>query len=65
MEPVRDRRAAFACDGKRGDMIKLLLKHGASTTQPDKHGVSPLKLAKTIGHYDVAQFFPGGRPKQS
>ena len=48
--------AVFDSKG-RGEMIRLLLSWGASKTTKNHHGVSPEDLAKSIGNYDVAQFF--------
>lgn len=48
--------AVFNSKGQ-GDLIELLLSHGADMNLKNKHGVSPLDLAKSIGNYDVAQFF--------
>jgi uncharacterized protein len=43
----------------RGDgaVIVLLREAGADPRAVNKHGVSPVKLARTIANYDVAQFF--------
>jgi ankyrin repeat protein len=49
-------RAVFDSRG-RGDIIKLLRDHGADPTLENNHGVSPLKLARTIANFDVRQFF--------
>lgn len=49
-------RAVFESRG-RGDIIKLLREHGADPTLENNHGVSPVKLARTIGNFDVRQFF--------
>jgi ankyrin repeat protein len=48
-------RAVYSSRGK-GEMIKLLLSHGADKTLANKHGISPEKLAETIANYDVRQF---------
>ena len=48
-------RAVFDSKG-RGEMITLLLAHAADKTLKNKHGVSPEKLANTIGNYDVSRF---------
>jgi len=48
-------RAVFDSRG-RGGMISLLLSHGADKTLPNKHGVSPEKLANTIANYNVRRF---------
>jgi ankyrin repeat protein len=49
-------RAVFDSRGK-GALIDLLRQHGADPMRKNLHGVSPLDLARTIGNYDVAQFF--------
>ncbi len=49
-------RAVFSCRGD-GTMIKLLRVRGADPCVKNKHGVSPVKLARTIANYDVRQFF--------
>jgi ankyrin repeat protein len=49
-------RAVFNSKGE-GDIIELLLAAGSNPDQENEHGVSPRKLAETIGNYDVAQFF--------
>jgi ankyrin repeat protein len=41
----------------RGEMIALLRARGADPNAKNKHGVSPLELARTIANYDVAQYF--------
>jgi ankyrin repeat protein len=43
----------------RGDgaIIRLLRQAGADPRAANHHGMSPLKLARTIANYDVAQFF--------
>jgi ankyrin repeat protein len=51
-------RATFNSRG-RGEVIRILLDHGANRDLPNKSGVSPVKLANTIGNYDVKQFFVG------
>jgi len=50
-------KAVFKCDGVRGDLIALLRSYGADPHAENKHGVSPLSLARTIANYDIAQFF--------
>jgi len=40
-----------------GDVIKVLRAHGADPNVENAHGISPLKLARTIANYDVRQFF--------
>jgi uncharacterized protein len=49
-------RAVFNSNG-RGEIIKLLRTAGANPHLANKSDVSPLKLAQTIGNYDVKQFF--------
>jgi len=41
----------------RGGLIALLRSHGADPHAENKHGVSPVSLARTIANYDIAQFF--------
>jgi len=40
-----------------GEVIALLRRRGADPYARNNHGVSPVKLARTIGNYDVRQFF--------
>lgn len=54
--PLSD--AVFYSDGK-GDLIKLLLKHGADKDKQNYSGVSPFALAKSISNYDLTKFFEG------
>ena len=49
-------RATFESKGN-GEMIAMLRNAGANPLQRNKHGVSPVSLARSIGNYDVAQFF--------
>jgi uncharacterized protein len=49
-------RAVFNSRG-RGDLITVLLNAGANRNHRNKHGKTPIDLAKTIANYDVAQFF--------
>jgi ankyrin repeat protein len=49
-------RAVFNSRGN-GDLIRLLRRHGADPIAKNDSGVSPVGLARTIGNYDVAQFF--------
>jgi ankyrin repeat protein len=49
-------KAVFNSRGD-GNLIKLLRAHGADPYAKNNHGVSPLKLARTIANYDVRQFF--------
>jgi ankyrin repeat protein len=48
--------AVFNAQG-RGELIELLRKRGADPLAENNHGVSPVRLARTIANYDVAQFF--------
>jgi uncharacterized protein len=48
-------RAVFNSQG-RGDLITLLLKHGADRNLKNKSGKTPVELANTIGNYDVRKF---------
>ena len=38
-------------------LIQLCARRGADPRVKNKHGVSPVKLARTIANYDVRQFF--------
>jgi ankyrin repeat protein len=49
-------KAVFYSQG-RGELIRLLREAGADPQLKNKHGVSPVKLARTIANYDVRQFF--------
>ncbi|MDR3404414.1 MAG: ankyrin repeat domain-containing protein [Chthoniobacter sp.] len=49
-------RAVFNSKG-RGELIRLLRKAGADPRRKNHYGVSPLSLVRTIGNYDVRQFF--------
>jgi len=49
-------RAVFESKG-RGEAISLLRRYGADPLRKNAAGVSPLGLARTIGNYDVAQYF--------
>jgi ankyrin repeat protein len=49
-------KAVFSSRGK-GDVIRLLRARGADPNAANRHGVSPLKLARTIANFDVRQFF--------
>ena len=49
-------RAVFESEG-RGELIALLLEHGADPRKPNKTGQTPLGLARLVANYDVAQFF--------
>jgi ankyrin repeat protein len=48
--------AVFSCKGE-GSLIDTLRAAGADPYQENNHGVSPIKLARDIGNYDVEQFF--------
>jgi len=48
--------AVFYSQG-RGDVIKLLRKNGADENLPNKHGVTPIALARSIANFDVIQHF--------
>jgi len=48
--------AVFYSQG-RGELIKLLREAGADPQLENKHGISPIKLARTIANYDLRQFF--------
>jgi len=41
----------------RGEMIKLLLKHGANPNSKNNHGKSPLDMANIVANFDLKQFF--------
>lgn len=41
---------------RRGDVIRILLQHGAEPDRKNKAGKSPRALAETIANYDVKQF---------
>ncbi|MDP2178493.1 ankyrin repeat domain-containing protein [Methylicorpusculum sp.] len=49
-------RAVFSSRGE-GSVIRLLRQAGADPFVKNKHGVSPVSLARTIANYNVAQFF--------
>ncbi|MFB6720063.1 ankyrin repeat domain-containing protein [Kribbella sp. NPDC056345] len=52
--PLSD--AVFNSKGA-GDLISLLRSHGADPYAVNKHGQTPVGLARLIANYDVAQFF--------
>jgi ankyrin repeat protein len=56
-------RAVFNSRGD-GAMIKLLRARGADPYAKNNHGVSALKLARTIANFDIRQFF-GDLPEHS
>ncbi|MHB0999150.1 MAG: ankyrin repeat domain-containing protein [Armatimonadota bacterium] len=41
---------------ERGELIKLLLQHGADKNMKNYSDVSPHELAENIGNYDIKQF---------
>lgn len=41
----------------RGELIKLLRSHGADPLHSNASGQTPVRLARLIANYDVAQFF--------
>ena len=49
-------RAVFNSRGN-GELIGLLRHRGADPNAKNESGVSPVSLARTIGNYDIAQFF--------
>ena len=49
-------KAVFASNGN-GDMIKLLRARGANAFCENKHGQTPVGLARLIANYDVKQYF--------
>jgi len=49
-------RAVF-CSRGDGAIIRLLRAAGADPRASNEHGVSPVKLARSIANYDVAQYF--------
>ena len=49
-------KAVFSSRGS-GAVILLLREAGADPLATNKHGVTPMGLARTIANYDVAQFF--------
>lgn len=49
-------RATFESRG-RGEMLQLLLAHGANPDQANDSGVTTRQLAETIANFDVKQFF--------
>jgi ankyrin repeat protein len=49
-------RATFDSRG-RGEVIRVLLEHGADPDFVNNAGVSPRQLAERIGNYDVGQYF--------
>lgn len=48
-------KAVFNSKGK-GEVVKLLIEHGADKDLINNHGISPFQLAKTIANYNVIQF---------
>jgi len=60
-------RAVFSSRGE-GALIGLLRSRGANPHLSNAQGVSPLRLAQSIGNYDIAQFFqdlPDGEPGEA
>jgi ankyrin repeat protein len=55
-------RAVFESRG-RSDVIHLLRSAGADPTHVNRHGISPVQLARTIANYDIAQYFSDVVPK--
>ena len=49
-------KAVFECKGS-GDTIKLLRARGANPLSENKHGQTPVGLARLIANYNVQQFF--------
>ena len=49
-------RATMASKGS-GALINILLEAGADRNAQNNSGVSPLSLAKTIGNFNVVQFY--------
>jgi ankyrin repeat protein len=49
-------RAVFESRGD-GSIITMLREAGADAHSTNGHGVSPVQLARSIGNYDVVQFF--------
>ena len=49
-------RAVFCSEGD-GQIITLLLSHGANPDSENDHGVTPRSLASTIANYDNEKFF--------
>jgi ankyrin repeat protein len=49
-------RAVF-CSRGEGVVIRLLREAGADPISPNKSGVSPVQLARTISNFDLAQYF--------
>lgn len=59
--PLSD--AVFYSDGS-GDLIKLLLKHGADKDVLNFSGISPFTLANSISNYDLSEFFEVDKAKR-
>ena len=49
-------KAVFGSRGE-GRLIQLLRENGADPFVSNKHGVSPISLARQIANYDVAKWF--------
>jgi len=50
-------KAVFSWREGAGSLIELLRSHGADPFAANNHGVSPIRLARTISNYDVRKFF--------
>jgi ankyrin repeat protein len=44
----------------RGEVIEVLLTHGANPACENRNGLTPFSLAVMIGNFDVARYFPSG-----
>ena len=49
-------RAVFSSEAD-SSVIHLLLEAGANPIEKNKHGISPISLARTIANFDVAKYF--------
>ena len=49
-------RAVFFSGGS-GELIRLLLEHGADRNLKNRKGISPLDLANRTTNFDLKQFF--------
>jgi ankyrin repeat protein len=50
---------AVANSRGRGEMIALLLRHGAGRLAKNNNGKTPVDLANLVANYDLKQFFQG------